>query len=822
MNKTISLCGEWTFCQCGSGESLPAKVPGTVCTDLLANGRMEDPFYRDNEDAALAILHNDFQYSRSFSVAAEDLAADRVELVFHGLDTFAQVTLNGTVILQADDMHRTWRVDVKNVLRAGGNAITVRFDSAAVRAKELHAKNHIYKTRDTINGFEQVRKAHCMYGWDWGPQLPDMGIFRPVELHLWDEARITGCYLRQTHTEGQVTLRVETELETVCAGKRTLQAQICAPDGTVVDAVQGEIARDQGSLELTVQNPQLWWPNGYGSQPLYTVRVVLRDGETQLDSWERRIGLRTLTICTDPDQWGSKFEVVVNGVSIFAMGANYIPEDSILSRVSRNTSRKLLEQCVKANYNMIRVWGGGYFQNDEFYDLCDEMGLLVWQDLLFACAVYRLTDRFVENIVAETRDNIRRLRHHACIALWCGNNELEWGWSGWDMGFGNNPYDRADYIKQFEWILPQTARECDPDRFYWLASPSSGGSFDDPNDQNRGDVHYWDVWHRLKPFTEYRKYYFRFCSEFGFQSFPSMKTIESFTLPEDRNIFSDVMECHQKNGSANGLILRYMSDTFLYPSKLDTLVYGSQVMQAEAIKYGVEHWRANRGRCMGALYWQVNDCWPVASWSSIDYYGRWKPLHYYAKKFYGPILCSAIEEGDAVSLVVCSEKLQPQNCTVKWQLRTAWGGLLAQDEAEVEAPALGVVKAAEVNTAPWLTGKAQRQSVYLAYQVWSGGEMVYDSTLLFAKPKHFRFEDPHIRLTAREEADSFVLTLTAEKYAKYVWLESADFDFVADDNCVDLLPGVAREIRILKTDLPAHVTAAQLETISTLSAYDIR
>ena len=279
MNKTISLCGQWTFCQCGGGENLPAKVPGTVCTDLLANGRMEDPFYRDNEDAALAILHNDFQYSRSFSVAAEDLAADRVELVFHGLDTFAQVTLNGTVILQADDMHRTWRVDVKNVLRAGDNAITVRFDSAAVRAKELHAKNHIYKTRDTINGFEQVRKAHCMYGWDWGPQLPDMGIFRPVELHLWDEARITGCYLRQTHTEGQVTLRVETELETVCAGKRTLQAEICAPDGTVVDTVQGEIARDQGSLELTVQNPQLWWPNGYGSQPLYTVRVVLCDGK---------------------------------------------------------------------------------------------------------------------------------------------------------------------------------------------------------------------------------------------------------------------------------------------------------------------------------------------------------------------------------------------------------------------------------------------------------------------------------------------------------------------------------------------------------------
>ena len=283
---------------------------------------------------------------------------------------------------------------------------------------------------------------------------------------------------------------------------------------------------DKRALTFFVEEPKLWWPNGYGEHPLYHLEVELRqlDG-TVLDRREMSIGLRTLRVNTEPDQWGSKFEFCVNGVSIFAMGANYIPEDSILSRIKPRRSEELLRQCVRANYNTIRVWGGGYFQDDSFYDACDRLGLLVWQDLLFACAVYELSDDFAKSIVAETQDNVRRLRHHPCIALWCGNNELEWGWSGWDMGFGNDPRRRADYIKQFEWLLPQTVKALDPDRFYWVASPSSGGSFDDPNDQNRGDVHYWDVWHRLKPFTEYRKFHFRFCSEFGFQSFPPVKTI---------------------------------------------------------------------------------------------------------------------------------------------------------------------------------------------------------------------------------------------------------------------------------------------------------
>lgn len=817
MVKTISLGGEWRFSQCGKEGTYPAKVPGTVCTDLLANGLMQDPYYRDNEAKTLEILHNDFTYSRAFSLEQQELEHEHVQLVFHGLDTIAEVFLNDHLVLSADNMHRRWVVDVKEYLHPGDNTIRVLFASAAAFAEKQHAEHPVYVTSDTVNGFEQVRKAHSMYGWDWGPKLPDMGIFRPVELWIWDTARIDSCYIRQQHEDGRVTVRIEPEL---CGNTTGLQvkATLTAPDQTVLEGTAGA----DGAVEITVENPQLWWPNGFGSQPLYTVSVTLSQNGNELDNWSCRIGLRTLTVCTDPDEWGNKFAFTVNGVSIFSMGANYIPEDSILSRVTPERSRQLLTQCVKANYNTIRVWGGGYFQDDAFYDLCDEMGLIVWQDLLFACAVYRLDDHFVENIVAETQDNIRRLRHHASIALWCGNNELEWGWSGWDMGFGNDPHDRANYIKQFEWILPETAKKCDPDRFYWLASPSSGGSFDDPNDQNRGDVHYWEVWHRLKPFTEYRKYYFRYCSEFGFQSFPSVKTIDTFTLPEDRNIFSDVMECHQKNGTANGRILMYLADNFLYPANLDTLVYASQVLQAEAIKYGVEHWRANRGRCMGSLYWQVNDCWPVASWSSIDYFGRWKPLHYYAKKFYAPLVCSAVENGTTVSLKLCSEQMQDEKYTVCWQIRTASGEVLASGQDDLTAKALGVTTAAEIDCAPFLTNKAERQSRYLAYQVVKNGKTVYDSTLLFVRPKHFRFEVPQIKTAVREESDRFILTVESDKFAKYVWLESPEFDFVASDNCFDLNPGEKHELVILKEDISAPVTAEQFVSIKVLSAYDIR
>lgn len=402
---------------------------------------------------------------------------------------------------------------------------------------------------------------------------------------------------------------------------------------------------------ITIEHPQLWWPNGLGKQPLYRVTVRLATGDTRM--W--RIGLRTMTVSREKDEWGEEFCHVVNGMKVFAMGADYIPEDNILARVTPERTRRLLEDCKAANFNAIRVWGGGYYPDDAFYDICDELGLMVWQDLMYACAFYDLTPDFERSIRVETHQNVARLRHHASLALICGNNEMEMFMAGANSALINHrtwefvptyPHHITDYVKMFEYILPAIVKETAPQTYWWPASPSSGGNFDAPNDENRGDNHYWDVWHGEKPFTEYRKFFFRYASEFGFQSFPCLKSVKQFTLPDDRNIFSRVMERHQRNQAANGKILSYLSQTFRYPNSFDDLLYASQLMQAEAIRYGVEHWRRNRGRCMGAIIWQLNDIWPVASWASIDYYGRWKALHYAAKRFFAPVMISAEEEGE--------------------------------------------------------------------------------------------------------------------------------------------------------------------------------
>ena len=366
--------------------------------------------------------------------------------------------------------------------------------------------------------------------------------------------------------------------------------------------------------------------------------------DSVLDVWERTIGLRTVTVCTDADEWGNQFAFVVNGQKIFAMGANYIPEDNLLGHLSEERSERLIRDCARANFNCIRIWGGGYYPEDYVYDACDRYGILVWQDLMFACNVYDLNDEFEANILAETADNVKRIRHHACLGLWCGNNEMEWGWRDWGRLEGHRPKYKADYTKIFEMLLPRLVKQVDDQTYYWLSSPSSGGSFDDPNDFNRGDNHYWEVWHSNKPFTEYRDFYFRFCSEFGFQSFPGKKTLDSFSLPEDQNIFSEVMESHQKNGLANTKIFSYISGYYKYPKDMESIAYISQILQLKAIQYGVEHWRRNWGRCMGSIYWQLNDCWPVASWASIDYYGRWKALHYGAKRFYARFMATACEK----------------------------------------------------------------------------------------------------------------------------------------------------------------------------------
>lgn len=802
MTEQVNLGGAWRMREADSETWHSAHVPGSVYADLMADGTMPDPFWRENELDAFERMKKDYVYQRAFTVTEAQLAHAHVELVCEGLDTLAHVSLNGREIAFADNMHITWVWDVKEQLHAGENTLEIRFDSPILYCAKKAEEAPGWESSDATPGFRHLRKAHCMFGWDWGPRLPDAGIWRPIFLRTWDTARLENALMLQAHHDDLVDVTIRPEI----AGESAWSAEITAPDGEVIIIPETTAAEQV----ITIEHPQLWWPNGLGKQPLYRVTVRLATGDTRV--W--RIGLRTITVSREKDEWGEEFCHVVNGVKVFAMGADYIPEDNILARVTPERTRRLLEDCKAANFNAIRVWGGGYYPDDAFYDICDELGLMVWQDLMYACAFYDLTPDFERSIRVETQQNVARLRHHASLALICGNNEMEMFMAGANSALINHrtwefvptyPHHITDYVKMFEYILPAIVKETAPQTYWWPASPSSGGNFDAPNDENRGDNHYWDVWHGEKPFTEYRKFFFRYASEFGFQSFPCLKSVKQFTLPDDRNIFSRVMERHQRNQAANGKILSYLSQTFRYPNSFDDLLYASQLMQAEAIRYGVEHWRRNRGRCMGAIIWQLNDIWPVASWASIDYYGRWKALHYAAKRFFAPVMISAEEEGElsqnpkineyhpaplekSFRLNVCNETLRDVTGKVVWALRTPDGEIVRQNQQTLTIPAMSAKWLDKVDCADAsLTGH------YVSFAFVVDDVALSEGTCIFCAPKHFEFVDP--RLTVETCGDTLVVTSHA--YAKQVWLESEDADLLLDDNAFDMNPGT-EVVRVVK------------------------
>ncbi|NQV02827.1 MAG: glycoside hydrolase family 2 protein, partial [Bacteroidia bacterium] len=573
-----------------------------------------------------------------------------------------------------------------------------------------------------------------------------------------------------------------------------IRIYVSAPDGTEYQTV-GNIDED---LRLEICDPELWWPNGLGSQPLYKVSCFLvykeeDEDNTVIDEWSNMIGLRTLTVDQHADDWGETFQFLVNGTAIFARGANYIPEDVYLTRTSREKTEKLIRACCEANFNCIRVWGGGVYPDDYFYDLCDQYGLIVWQDCMFACAIYDIkNDNFLADISAEIRDNLLRIRHHASLGLICGNNEMEWFFTDYDTFFQTKEHE-YEYLKQYHMAIPAIVEEVCQEVFYWTSSPSSGGYFDKPNDPDRGDCHYWAVWHGNKDFIEYTKHYFRFMSEFGFESFPSMKTIAAFAEVEDMNIFSPVMEDHQRRIGGNGKILNYIARYFRYPKDLDSLIYVSQLSQSEALRHGIEHWRRNRGRCMGSIYWQLNDNWPVASWSSIDYYGRWKSLHYMVKRAYHNTLISCSDNGDdTVGIWLSNENSTEIEGELEWQLVTLLGDILEQGSTEVKAGEAGAFTSKqllELDCKPLQIqgdgyGTPERECMLFFTFITAGGEKFYGSHC-FAPWKSLSLQNPGLTAAVESRDDAIVVMIEAQYPALFVELDLAGGDCIFSDNYFD-------------------------------------
>jgi beta-mannosidase len=830
------------FRQVGSDEWLPAQVPGCVHTDLLAQDRIPDPFVADNELQVQWVTERDWEYRLTFDASVDLLAEVRVFLVCNGLDTLAEVAFNGQPLGRTDNMFRRYRWNVTERLAEGANEVRVVFFSPTAFIRARQAERPLVSPSRSIPGGPHIRKAPCQFGWDWGPQLPPIGIWKEIRLEGHTTARLEDVHLRQRHTDGAVVVSADVGVERWQGADLKVVLRLTPPGGGDGEETWFWLKNQAsvGETEIEVADPQLWWPNGYGPQPLYGIEVKLYQGETLLDQRCFQIGLRTLELRQEPDAFGTSFTFVVNGVPVFTKGANWIPADSFPTRISDEYLEHLIRSAADVHMNMLRVWGGGLYEEERFYDLCDRYGILVWQDFIFSCSIYPDDEVFFENVRVEAIENIRRLRHRASLALWCGNNEMEEEWDKWGWDTPEQQRLRDGYDRMFHRLLPELCAAEDPDRPYWPSSPSSDTPFVQPTSVRAGDTHNWEVWHESRPFEAYRDHDSRFVSEFGFQSLPPIETIRTYADEADWNMTSYMMEHHQRNAAGNGKIITYMTDHFRLPKDFSSLVYLSQLLQAEAVRTGVEYWRRNRRCTSGALYWQLNDCWPVASWASLDCFGRWKALHYAARRFFAPVLLSVgpplspppeggkVDEGlrrinysvetlegevlnagdvvmsteavqqllggrarrspsewkPAVSLFVTSDLKEEWQGSVRWSLETLGGEVLRKGEEQVTVEPVSSVSVCDLDFGDHLgagpsamLGTKDRHRIVLIYELWRGGERLSLGVMPFAPDKHLELDDPQLRYDVVGTDEGFEISVTAERTARFVWLALEGIDF---------------------------------------------
>ncbi|MGE5222152.1 MAG: beta-mannosidase, partial [Omnitrophica WOR_2 bacterium] len=788
-----------------------------------------DPFAGDNEVRVQWVAETCWEYHNKITCSPELLRQEHIFLVCDGLDTLATVILNGQVLGHADNMFRQYRWEVKSILhppKSGGNPVAsdllILFESPVKYVQEKQAARPLPGVSQAIPGGPYIRKAPCQFGWDWGPQLPPIGIWKDICLEGYSTAKIADIRLHQEHSADQVMVEALVAFERWEEDPLSASFRITGPDGKVSE--RGQAVPDQGDavFRVPIPHPQLWWPNGYGEQPLYQVEISLHSRESQaiqpLDRRTYQIGLRTIELRQEEDSHGRSFTFVVNGVPIFAKGANWIPADSFPTRITDEQLEGLIRSAAETHQNMLRVWGGGFYEEERFYDLCDRYGILVWQEFLFSCSIYPLGDTdFLENVRQEVSQNVRRLRHRASLALWCGNNEMEMGWTGWGWDRPDLQDLKDDYDRFFHHTLPEWCAAEDPDRSYWPSSPSSGIPFEDPNGQRQGDTHYWDVWHGHKPFTAYRGQFPRFMSEFGFQALPPLATIRTYAQEADLNMTSYIMEQHQKNASGNTLIISQMLDNFQLPKDFSSLVYLSGVLQSEGIRYGVEHWRRHQEVVAGILYWQLNDCWPVASWSSLDYFGRWKALHYAARRFYAPLMLSIEDEPSRQGLYVTNDLLEDWKGMVRWSLETQDGSLVASGQDQVSAAHQATTYVRSIDFTERLNADNRRELIFVA-ELCQGDHCLALQVAAFVPTKHLSLKDPEVAANVIEDRGQLVIELTSRSLARLLELSFEGADVLFSDNYFDLPAG--RKVNV-SCPLPAGWTLAQArEGLRLRSVYD--
>lgn len=822
--KTVvkNLHEGWKFRQARLTNWYPATVPGVVHTDLLQNKIIEDPFFRLNERGLQWIDKEDWVYETCFTLAADMMRKENMELVFEGLDTYADVYLNDECILKADNMFRCWSIPVRQYIREENNILKVYFHSPVkIDVPKWDALPYQYPASNdqSENGglFNKkisifARKAGYHYGWDWGPRLVTSGIWRPVYIRAWSDLRINDVFIEQKEVgAGRAVIAGHVELDADKDMNGVLVTITDEVTGRVLGEWQADLKRgtNRVTVDFVLHKPKLWWSNGLGEPFLYRFRTDIIAGGELLDSKTERVGIRSLKVVHQPDKDGHTFYIELNGHPVFAKGANYIPSDNFLPRVTPENYKRTILDAAGVNMNMLRVWGGGIYENDVFYDLCDEHGIMIWQDFMFACSMYPAEGALLDNIHQEAVDNVKRLRNHACIALWCGNNECQDAWLGWgwkrEIERQNKEYaDKiwAQYRQQYHVTLPGVVREYAPGTFYWPSSPFAfEGEMSGTTD---GDRHYWSVWHGKAPISDYDSEKSRFFSEYGFQSFPEFDSVKRYApYPEDWDIRSEVMMSHQRGGDhANGLIETYLLNEYKKPRDFRAFLYMNHVLQGDAIKTAIESHRRQMPYNMGTLFWQHNDCWPVASWASRDYYGRWKAQHYYTRKAYDDILISSVVEGDDLIVYAVSDRLENTSGRLQLQVCQFDGTVVHHWDKSVGISGNDSRVCFSAPFAKLLEG-ADRGTVYVRVDYTDKSGRVYHNNYCLGKQKDMDYPKVDLQTEVHSIEGGYEVMVSSDKFARAVCLSVADNESVYSDNYFDVQPKSSVQVQV-RTRLSAE------------------